>query len=544
MGFGQFAATSQFYLYGTKHCTQTGYAKHRKEYAEYADDLLETDLSLEGKVYIVTGGNSGVGFEVAQFLASKGAATYLVCRNAKRGEAARQSIAEATGNANVFLLLGDVSLEADVRSLWAEFERHSSEVRGLAALQLDALVTNAGALLNERTLSAEGVEVTFASHLLFGTYLLGKLAIPCLEATEGGRMVVVSSGGMYNTKWPKWERAVSYEGRYDGQLAYAYAKRGQVLLCERWAKAHPSVAFMTSHPGWTATPAVDAAYGDQKKYLEPMRTPWEGAEGIAWLCVADTERLQSGGFYLDRKPQVKHMAGPFFTEGSHTKNTSAEVDRMMDMLEEWSTAAARPAAPTSDEAMAADLKRPLRAMSRPIDIQAFMGRWYVAGGILTFLEQEKKNCIEDYAFDHDNNRIRVSFKMNNAKGEETELLQRAKVVNETNTQWSLSPKFGVYLPLGIAYLVLDCDTENYSYTVIGVPDRSYVWIMGRAPVMDEATWAACVSRAEKCGYDVSKLTRVEHDRDMEKEGAAAGKGAEEPTAAEALAAEEPAQVAA
>mmetsp|Transcript_10415 Transcript_10415/g.27510 ORF Transcript_10415/g.27510 Transcript_10415/m.27510 type:complete len:261 (-) Transcript_10415:354-1136(-) len=207
-----------------------------------------------------------------------------------------------------------------------------------------------------------------------------------------------------------------------------------------------------------------------------MRTPWEGAEGIAWLCVADTERLQSGGFYLDRKPQVKHMAGPFFTEGSHTKNTSAEVDRMMDMLEEWSTAAARPAAPTSDEAMAADLKRPLCAMSRPIDIQAFMGRWYVAGGILTFLEQEKKNCIEDYAFDHDNNRIRVSFKMNNAKGEETELLQRAKIVNETNTQWSLSPKFGVYLPLGIAYLVLDCDTENYSYTVIGVPDRSYVWV--------------------------------------------------------------------
>ena len=53
-----------------------------------------------------------------------------------------------------------------------------------------------------------------------------------------------------------------------------------------------------------------------------------------------------------------------------------------------------------------------------------------------------------------------------------------------------------------------------------------------------------MSRAEKCGYDVSKLTRVEHDRDMEKEGAVAGKGAEEPTAAEALAAEEPAKVAA
>lgn len=86
MGFGQFAATSQFYLYGTKHFTQTGYAKHRKEYAEYADDRAEvgleteTDLSLEGKVFMVTGANSGVGFEVAQFVARKGAATYLVCR--------------------------------------------------------------------------------------------------------------------------------------------------------------------------------------------------------------------------------------------------------------------------------------------------------------------------------------------------------------------------------------------------------------------------------------------------------------------------------
>ena len=59
--------------------------------------------------------------------------------------------------------------------------------------------------------------------------------------------------------------------------------------------------------------------------------------------------------------------------------------------------------------------------------------------------------------------------------------------------------------------------------------------------MDEATWEACVSRAEKCGYDVSKLTRVEHDRDMKKtEAAAGGLGAEEPAAPGGLSAEEPA----
>merc|ERR1712050_550161 len=144
----------------------------------------------------------------------------------------------------------------------------------------------------------------------------------------------------YNTAFPSWEVATSTTSdptwKYDGQLAYAYAKRAQVLLCERWSKSHPEVKVVSCHPGWTSTPAVTEAYGDTKKYLEPMRTPWQGAEGIAWLCVAPAEKIESGAFYLDRSPQVKHMAGPFFTEGSYTKNTPEEVDEMMQNLHTWS----------------------------------------------------------------------------------------------------------------------------------------------------------------------------------------------------------------
>ena len=55
---------------------------------------------------------------------------------------------------------------------------------------------------------------------------------------------------------------------------------------------------------------------------------WQGADGIAWLCVVDAAALQSGAFYLDRKVGPKHIAGPFFTEGTYTKNTRAEVDKM------------------------------------------------------------------------------------------------------------------------------------------------------------------------------------------------------------------------
>lgn len=377
--FGQIATTSQFYLYGRKHCTQTGYQQMRQKLLAAGPDPLDA-VDLAGRICMVTGANSGCGLEVASFLARKGATVYMVCRSAGRGEEARKKIVSDTGNEAVFLLVCDVSLEADVRRMWDAF----CEARGASAEappQLDVLCCNAGVLvrrpasreahtpnphycrstadggsadtaapaalaalahrhrrpcrprrlraqLNERTLTSEGVETTLACHLLFGTYLLGSLAMRALEATAGSRVVVVSSGGMYNTKFPAWADAAALSAApYNGNLAYAYAKRGQVLLCERWGEQHPSVQFVTCHPGWSNTPAVDEAYGDMKKYLEPLRTPWEGAEGIAWLCVCNAAEIRTGGFYLDRKVEPKHIAGPFFTEGSYTKNTAAEVRR-------------------------------------------------------------------------------------------------------------------------------------------------------------------------------------------------------------------------
>lgn len=97
---------------------------------------------------------------------------------------------------------------------------------------------NAGVLLNERSETAEGHEVTFASHLLFGSFYLGRLLKPRMDKSEG-RIVFVSSGGMYNTKWPAWPVAVGARDStepYSGNMAYAYAKRGQVLLARYWAQ--------------------------------------------------------------------------------------------------------------------------------------------------------------------------------------------------------------------------------------------------------------------------------------------------------------------
>jgi len=415
-------------------------------------------------------------------------------------------------------LLADVGVEEDVRRCWKEFADHAGGSSS-SPPRLDGLVCNAGALLHKRTLTKEGVEVTFASHFLFGTYLLGCLAMPALEATKGSRLAVVSSGGMYNVPWPSWEVATSTSKdprkKYDGQLAYAYAKRGQVLLCERWAAQHPEVKVMSCHPGWTSTPGVDTAYGEQSKYLAPLRTPWEGAEGIAWLCVAPSEKLESGALYLDRAPQVKHMAGPFFSEGKYTKNSTEEVDDMMKNLEDWANGRKPQDLTERHELRTAGSearKKPLEALDQPIELSRFMGRWYVQCNIPTYFDRDTANNVEDYALDEATGKIQVTFtysdKDNSAKT--SQVLQRASVENEFKTRWSLAVKLGFYWPLNIPYLIVDC-AEDYSSTIIGVPDRSYVWVMTRVAKPEPEVVDALVKKVEKLGFDVTKLNFVRQD---------------------------------
>ena len=284
---------------------------------------------MTGKVVVVTGANSGIGKDVATYVAGKGATLFMMCRSADRAEAAKQEIITLTGNSKIEVVLMDVSEMANIKTAVQELQSKTSKI--------DCLVCNAGTLLNKRQESSEGYEVTFASHLLGGAYLLTKLLVPQLQAAgdKQGRCIMVTSGGMYNFAFPSWDKATSNPEtgeKYNGTNVYAYAKRGQVLLTEELAKEYPDVSFVTVHPGWTDTPAVEEAFGDQKKYLQPLRTPWQGAEGVTWLSQTDSKNLKSGDFYLDRIVQPKHLAGPCFSEGSFTKNEPKEVQAMMENL--------------------------------------------------------------------------------------------------------------------------------------------------------------------------------------------------------------------
>ena len=325
--------TTQFFLYGKKSFTQSGYYNHLKSYtspvqtaAVITDESQSDGVDLTGKTVVVTGANSGIGKEIATYAAAKHANVYMICRNAERAETAKRDIVSSTNNNNVQILLGDVSEPSHIQRIVREFGED----------KLDVLVCNAGALFKERRVNSEGKEVTLMSHLVCGSYQLTKLLMPKLKQSNEGKVIYVSSGGMYNSRFPSWEEAASigeYETKYDGQFAYTYAKRGQVLLAERFAKLYTDVTFVSCHPGWTMTSGVEAAYGDDAKYLKPLRTTWEGSEGICWLMSAPAKNLKSGEFYLDREVQRKHIGGLFMSEGGFTKNSEKDVDTMIERFE-------------------------------------------------------------------------------------------------------------------------------------------------------------------------------------------------------------------
>lgn len=370
-------ATTQFFLFGKKNCTQTGYLKHVRQYKDPVQHAAIVDsnanssadgVDLTGKTFLITGANQGIGKEIATYAAAKNAKVYILCRNEERAKDAQKDIQDKTNNKNVTVLLADVSEPSHIQRVVKEFTAKEDK--------LDCLVCNAGALFNDRRVNSNNQEVTLMSHLVCGSYQLTKLLLPSLKQSGNSRgnnearVVFVSSGGMYNSKFPEWDIAASvgkYESTYNGNMAYTYAKRGQVLLAERFTKDYPDITFVSAHPGkrterwnllkfvflsfrclsnsnfffcqksstgWVKTAGVDDAYGDNAKYLEPFRTLWEGSEGIAWLTATPRKNIESGAFYLDRTPQRKHIAGLFMTDGSFTKNSEAEVDIMMKKLEE------------------------------------------------------------------------------------------------------------------------------------------------------------------------------------------------------------------
>ena len=138
-----------------------------------------------------------------------------------------------------------------------------------------------------------------------------------------------------------------------------------------------------------------------------------------------------------------------------------------------------------------------------VDLEKFMGKWYVIAFTPTFVDEGAENGIETYRLGKDGNiEIEYTFSID---GEFESHLQTGIVQPEpSNAKWRL--KYNWLLSFDY-YLIVEIDPE-YEYTVIGVPDSSVGWIMSREKKMDEKQLVEILTRLKERGYDMEKIERM------------------------------------
>jgi retinol dehydrogenase 14 len=249
--------------------------------------MATSESPLRDRTIFVTGSTDGIGRETARQLGELGARLLVHGRDAERVEAV---VAQ--------LQAQDVSTEgfvADFASL-REVRRLATEVAE-AVPRLDVLINNAGLYLEERQLSQDGYEMTFAVNHL-APFLLTNLLLPLLSAAPAARIINVSSG-THRSGYLDWADLQGEEA-YDGYQAYALSKLCNVLftfeLAERLAGRPITVNCL--HPGVVDTKLLHAGIPGSRG--ADVR---EGARTPVYLAASSTLESVTATYFSERRPQ-------------------------------------------------------------------------------------------------------------------------------------------------------------------------------------------------------------------------------------------------
>lgn len=141
-----------------------------------------------------------------------------------------------------------------------------------------------------------------------------------------------------------------------------------------------------------------------------------------------------------------------------------------------------------------------------VDLERFMGDWYVIAAIPTFIEKESYNAVESYRLDSDGT-VLTTFRFNKGglDGPLKTYAPRGFVKDDTNAVWGMQFIWPFKAEYRIVYL-----TEDYSQTVIGRSKRDYVWIMARRPSIPEEDFTQILEFLQELGYTLDKLRKVPH----------------------------------
>jgi apolipoprotein D and lipocalin family protein len=155
--------------------------------------------------------------------------------------------------------------------------------------------------------------------------------------------------------------------------------------------------------------------------------------------------------------------------------------------------------------LAACSSTPAIPVAERVDLERFMGDWYVIANIPTFAEKGAHNAVESYRLDEDGSiATTFTFREGSFDGPERVMRPRGFVRDrDSNAVWGMQ----FVWPIKAEYLVAHVDAD-YTETIIARSSRDYVWIMARTPQIPEADFARLQQQVADLGYDTAKLERV------------------------------------
>ena len=250
---------------------------------------------LDGRITLVTGATSGIGFETALGLAQRGAHVVMLSRDAARLSAAARSISAASGNGRVETLPADLLSQEEIRRAAREFAASHD--------RLDVLINNAGAIFPDRRLTVDGYERTWAlNHLAY--VLLTLELMGSLRAAEKARIVIVASRAHSRTKTLDFDN-LQGERHFAPMEAYSRSKLANVLFAYALSArlGEGGITANCLHPGVVATGfgrGTGGIFGLALQLARPFFiSAKKGAETSLFVACSPEVAGVSGAYFAD-----------------------------------------------------------------------------------------------------------------------------------------------------------------------------------------------------------------------------------------------------
>ena len=284
--------------------------------------------SQAGKVFLVTGANSGLGLGTSKALARKGSTVVMTTRDLKKGEKAVSELKAEVPNADVSLMQLDLADLASVRSFVELFKKHQQK--------LDVLINNAGVMMPvNREESQQGFELQLGTNHI-GHFVLTNALLDLLNETPNSRVVVVSSLVAKMKKGEIYWDDMQFEKSYDKMASYAQSKLANMMfgmeLHYRLEEQGSNIICLMAHPGYTAT-NLQQHMGLQGRIMNFLMAQ-KLAMGILPTLRAATDPAVKGGEYYGPAKMSNFRGYPVLNEPNPAALERANTARLWEVTEQ------------------------------------------------------------------------------------------------------------------------------------------------------------------------------------------------------------------